>query len=214
MKQHAGVIVTVGREGDPEVIRGLLREKDRKAMAALQKVPGSPTQGARDDGPDDSAEHSGSGERRASECSDGLTKRLAAHRTVALQVMLSRNTGVALASLTHVLVQCVFGEAYQRGGSALQITPQPQSHVLQSVADDLKESAAWKVVEASRLACRERLPEQQRAWLGWLIALPQGELLDLLAFYAASTLNALPSSGAASEANVPAEAVALDMADW
>ena len=128
--------------------------------------------------------------------------------------MLSRNTAVALASLTNVLVQRDFGEAYQRDGSALQITAQLQGHALQSVADDLKESAAWKAVEASRLAWRERLPEQQKAWLGWLIALPQGELLDLLAFCAASTLNALPSSGAASEAKVLAEAVGLDMADW
>jgi ParB family chromosome partitioning protein len=213
-KQHAGAIVTVGREGDPEVIRGLLRETDRKAMAVLQKAPGGPTRGARDDDPVESAEHSGAAERRASECSDSLTKRLAAHRTVALQVMLSRNTAVALASLTHVLVQRVFGEAYRRDGSVLQITPQPQGHVLQSVADDLKESAAWKAVEASRLAWRDRLPEQQKDWLGWLIALPREELLDLLAFCAASTLNALPSTGAASEAKVLAEAVGLDMADW
>ena len=38
VKQHAGVIVTIGREGDAEVIRGLLRDTDRKALAASQKA--------------------------------------------------------------------------------------------------------------------------------------------------------------------------------
>ena len=40
------------------------------------------------------------------------------------------------------------------------------------------------------------------------------ELLDLLALCAALTLNALPSIGAASDANALAKAVGLDMADW
>ena len=46
-------------------------------------------------------------------------------------------------------------------------------------------------------------------WLGWLVALPQTELLDLLALCSASTLNALPNSGAASDANALAEAVGV-----
>ena len=152
--------------------------------------------------------------RRASDCSESLAKRLAAHRTVALQVMLSRNTPVALASLTRVFVQRVFGDEYRRVGAALQIAPQLPAHALQSVADDLKQGAAWQAVEAAKLAWKERLPQQPSAWFGWLIALPQGELLDLLAMCAALTLNAMPSAGAVGEANVLAEAVGLDLADW
>ena len=88
------------------------------------------------------------------------------------------------------------------------------AHALLSVADDLKESAAWQAVEVAKLAWRERLPEQPGAWFAWLIALPQPQLLDLLTLCAALTLNALPSTGAASDANALAEAVGLDMADW
>jgi ParB family chromosome partitioning protein len=33
-KAHAGVIVTIGRDGDVEVMRGLVRDEDRKAIAA------------------------------------------------------------------------------------------------------------------------------------------------------------------------------------
>ena len=213
-KAHAGAIITVNREGDAEVVRGLVREADRKALASAQKEAGRSTGSAADHSLDASASGSTTVERRTPDCSESLVKRLAAHRTLALQVMLSRNTAVALASLAHVFVQRVFGDEYRRAGSALQITPQLPAHALLSVADDLKESAAWQAVEAAKRAWKEQLPEQPSTWFAWLIALPQSELLDLLALCAALTLNALPSAGAANDANALAEAVGLDMADW
>ena len=44
--------------------------------------------------------------------------------------------------------------------------------------------------------------------------LPQAELLELVALCSALTVNALPSAGAAFDANALAAAVGLDMADW
>ena len=213
-KAHAGVIVTVGREGDAEVIRGLVRDADRKALVSSQKAAGKATQRAHSQPSDDVVSVAVATERKAAVCSDSLMRRLSAHRTVALQVMLARNTPVALAALAHVFVQRVFEDGYRRAGPALQITPQLSAHALQAVADDLKQSPAWEALEAAKLAWKERLPEQSSTWLAWLIALPQAELLDLLAFCTATTLNALPSSGAAGEANAVAAAVGLDMADW
>ena len=213
-KQHAGVIVTVGREGDAEVIRGLLRDADRKAWAASKKVTLRAEAASPDESPGDSAQPAGLVEHRVAKCSDSLMRRLAAHRTVALQVMLSRKSEVALAAVVHVFVQRAFGDEYRRAGSALQITPQLSAHALQAVADDLKQSAAWQALEAARVAWKERLPANAAEWFGWLVALPQTELLDLLALCSASTLNALPNTGAASDANALAEAVGLDMADW
>jgi ParB family chromosome partitioning protein len=214
VKQRAGVIVTVGREGDAEIIRGLLRDADRKALAASQKATLRAGADWPGELPGDPAQPGGLVAHRVAKCSDSLLRRLAAHRTVALQVMLSRKSGVALAAVVHVFVQRVFGDEYRRAGSALQITPQLSTHALQAVADDLKQSTAWQALEAARLAWKERLPRNAAEWFGWLVALPQTELLDLLALCAASTLNALPSCGAASDANTLAEAVGLDMADW
>lgn len=212
--RHSGVIVTVNREGDAEVIRGLVREADRKALASSQKSAAKATQPGHGGAPGDGTSSPVAIERKAAGCSDSLMRRLSAHRSVALQVMLARNTPVALAALAHVFVQRVFGDEHRRPGSALQITPQLSAHALQAVADDIKSSPAWEALEASKLAWKERLPEQPREWLGWLIALPQAEVLDLLALCAASTLNALPGTGAAGEANALVEAVGLDMADW
>ena len=156
---HAGAIVTVNREGDAEVIRGLVREVDRKALASAQKVIGRSTGDAADYVPEASESGVTIAERRTPDCSESLAKRLAAHRTVVLQVMLARNTPVALASLAHVLVQRAFADEYRRAGSAFQITTQLPAHTLLAVADDLKESAALQAVEAAKLTWKARLPE-------------------------------------------------------
>ncbi len=214
VKQHAGVIVTVGRDGNAEVIRGLLRDADRKALATSQKATLRAEAGTPDESHGDPAQSGGLVVARAATWSDSLLRRLAAHRTIALQVMLSRKSEVALAAVALVFVQRVFGDEYQHVGSALQITPQLSAHALQAVADDLEQSTAWQSLEAARLAWKERLPANAADWFGWLVGLPQPELLDLLALCAASTLNALPHTGAASDANALAEAVGLDMADW
>jgi ParB family chromosome partitioning protein len=207
VKAHAGALLTVDREGEAAVMRGLMRDADRKAVAVAFKAA-------------DEVEGQGldaievTPTNRPAQCSQSLAKRLAAHRTVALQVMLSRSTPVALAALAHLFVTRVFGETYGRGASALQIAPQLSAYALEAAADDIKDSRAWRALDASKQDWMARLPEQQDEWFAWLIDLPQGELLDLLALCAALTLNALPGSGSAADANAIAEALNLDMADW
>jgi len=213
-KAHAGTIVTVSREGDVEVIRGLVREGDRKALASARSAAGRATAGIALKPSRDAASAPPASEGRVAGCSESLAKRLAAHRTMALQVMLSRNTAVALASLANVFVQRAFGDEYRRAGSALQVSPQLSAYALEAVADDLKVSAAWQAIDAKKHAWKARLPEQSGAWLEWLVGLPQAELIDLLALCTALTLNTLPSTDAAADANALANAVGLDMADW
>ena len=216
-RAHAGVIVTIGRDGDAEVIRGLVRDEDRKAIAATFRQKGSTEHRGGDDTHDEdegSPSLQGAPERRSPGCSEALTKRLAAHRTMALQAMLARNTAVALASVVHVFVLRTFGADYPRETSVLQVSPQLSAFALEALADDLKAARAWKAVQQAREARHTRLPEDQGEWLGWLIGLPQAELIDLLALCGALTVNALPGAGAAGSANAIAVALGLDMADW
>lgn len=215
-KAHAGVIVTIGRDGDVEVMRGLVRDEDRKAIAAAVGAKGAKQHRDPGDAGDDEGAPSMSmaPERRVPGCSDALMKRLAAHRTMALQAMLTQNTAVALASVVHVFVLRTFGADYPREASALQVTPQLSAFALEAMADDLKASRAWQAVQQVKEAWRARLPEDQGEWLGWLIGLPQAELIDLLALCGAMTVNALPGAGAAGSANAIASALGLDMADW
>lgn len=228
----------MNREGDAEVIRGLLRPEDRRRAAAAQskaRTARSTRAGGVDADRDDAAcEQADASERHAghqsertpasvagdsatparAEFSEALARRLAAHRTLALQVVLSRNTAVALAALAHSLAQRVLGDEFCRTGTALQITAQAQSHVLTSAADDLKTSPAWLAWQTARDGWIERLPRDRSAWFGWMLELPQADLLELLAFCASATVNAMPSNGAALEANALSQGVDLDMADW
>ncbi|MBL8329800.1 MAG: chromosome partitioning protein ParB, partial [Rubrivivax sp.] len=216
-KAHAGVIVTIGRDGDVEVMRGLVRDEDRKAIAAAVGAKGAKEHrdpGDAGDNDEGTPSMSMAPERRTPGCSDALTKRLAAHRTMALQAMLAQNTAVALASVVHVFVLRTFGADYPREASALQVTPQLSAFALEAMADDLKTSRAWQAVQQAKEVWRARLPEDQGEWLGWLIGLPQTELVDLLALCGALTVNALPGAGAAGSANAIAAALGLDMADW
>lgn len=216
-RTHAGVIVTIGRDGDVEVMRGLVRDEDRKAIAAAVRSKGAKEHRDSDEAGDDDERApamSVAPERRAPGCSDALTKRLAAHRTMALQAMLAQNATVALASVVHVFVLRTFGADYPREASALQVTPQLSAFALEAMADDLKASRAWQAVQQPMDAWRARLPEDQGEWLGWLIGLPQAELINLLALCSALTVNALPGAGAVGSANAIASALGLDMADW
>lgn len=85
---------------------------------------------------------------------------------------------------------------------------------LEAMADDLKASRAWQAVHQAREAWRARLPEDQGEWLGWMIGLPQAELIDLIALCGPLTVNALPGAGAVGSANAIAAALGLEMADW
>jgi ParB family chromosome partitioning protein len=216
-KVRAGVIVTIGRDGDVEVMRGLVRDEDRKAIAAAVRTSGATDQRGPECTNDDtqhSALPSAALERRAPGCSEALTKRLAAHRTMALQAMLAQNAAVALASMVHSFVLRTFGADYPREASAMQVSPQLSAYALEAAADDLKTSRAWLEVQQAKEAWQARLPEHQGEWFGWLLDLSQAELIDLLALCSALTANALPTVGAAGSANAIAAALGLDMADW
>ena len=148
-------------------------------------------------------------------CSDALAKRLAAHRTAALQVELSRNTPVALAALTQILVHAVFLDGSRgRLSSAMQIVPELSAISLDAAADDLRGSCAALALDSAKENWKARLPSDPGDWFDWLVRLPQAELLDLLALCSALTVSAWPGSRAMASADVMANAVKLDMADW
>jgi ParB family transcriptional regulator, chromosome partitioning protein len=214
IKARAGVIVTISREGDTTIIRGLLREADRKALEASQrkarKAPVSCTDG---EATDTECERAAS-TRPTGDLSEALTRRLAAHRTAALQAVLAGNVQVALAALAGTLLRRVFADDYSHDRPAMQISVTPSAHALLSVADDVKGGKAFQAVEEAKARWRERLPEHRGEWFGWLVELPQSELLDLLVLCAALAVNTLPSVNAARDADAIARAVGLDMADW
>ena len=214
IKARAGVIVTINREGDTSIIRGLLREADRKALEASQRKARKETSPPADCEATDTEIERAEPTRPRGELSEALTRRLAAHRTAALQAVLAGNVQVALAALASTLLRRVFAEDYGFDRPAMQISATASAHALLSVADDVKCSRAFQAVEDANAKWRERLPEQRSEWFGWLVELPQGELLDLLGLCAALTINTLPAVNATRDADAIERVVGLDMADW
>ncbi len=208
-KVRAGVIVTVGRDGSTEIIRGLIRPEDRQATKAEVRSRTGRSH----------ATASGSHEPATTESaklrapfSETLLRRLAANRTAALQAVLARDAHAPLVALTHALALQVFERFGLDARSALQITARPPRHELLRAADDLPTGRAWADLEARRAVWLERLPLAEREWLAWLAALPQPELLDLLGLCSASL--ALVPTGLASAASGLERLVGLDMRQW
>lgn len=201
----AGAIVTVEHNGDIVVHRGLVRPQDRKALgkAAATHAP------RRDEAP--SGEQESEPARPA--LSEALTRKLTAHRTIALQRLLADNTQVALAALAHNLVQRVLGQ--HRTLTALEVQACGCADELARLSEGtIEQTRAWQELMQLRDAWGERVPGDPAHLLAWLIALPAGELCELLALCAALTVNAVASTPGTHAADELAAAVALDMADW
>src|SRR6202042_175892 len=103
-KAISGVIVTIDREGELDIIDGLVRPEDR---AAAKKKAKDAANGDADNAPP---------------CfSAKLIEDLTAHRTAALQAMLADNPKVALAAVVHAMALGVFYD--ERDASRRQIPP-------------------------------------------------------------------------------------------
>jgi ParB family chromosome partitioning protein len=209
-KAHAGVIVCIGRDGALEVVRGLIRQGDRRAVKSAGRSEPARKRAGVDKGEAVAEPRSTSDDDAP--YSETLLRRLAAHRTAALQAVLAQGTATALVALTHALALQVFERHGLEARSALQVHARPPRHDLLKVADDLPASRAWNALETRHAAWLERLPQAEGDWLAWLAALPQAELLDLLGLCAASL--ALVSAGPIRVAEGLERLAGLDMRQW
>lgn len=200
----AGAVVTVDHMGGVVVHRGLLREEQAKALRE---------QARQEEGGAGSNPDAGSDEPAKPGISEKLAKRLSAHRTAALQAEVARHPHVALVALVHRLALRVIVDSYGTGGSSVGISATPQDG-LGLHAPDMDEAPAAVGIRKVRQAWADRLPEDPDALFSELLALPQQELLSLLAVCVASTVSVLASPEEKVPAAALAQAVNLDMHDW
>jgi ParB family transcriptional regulator, chromosome partitioning protein len=203
MMAIAGAVVSLDHMGGVIVHRGLLREEQAKALRD-QEGEGRDTE-------HDTA-HSGAaaGERKRT-LSEKLVKRLSAHRTAALQAEVARHPHVALVAVVHRLALRVIHGAHY--GSPINITANPQDR-LEQYAPDVAEAAAAVGMRQVREAWAERLPNDPDALFAELLAMPQQELLSLLAVCVGFTVTAIASREDVAPAAALAQAVGLDMHAW
>lgn len=199
----AGAVVSLDHMGGVIVHRGLLREEQAKALRENERDG----HGA-DDDTERNSEAAAEGKLTISE---KLVKRLSAHRTAALQAEVARHPHVALVAVVHGLALRVIHDTHY--GSPINITANPQDR-LEQFAPDVAEAPAAVGMRQVREAWADRLPSDPDALFAELLALPQQELLSLLAVCVGFTVTAIASREDEAPAAALARAVGLDMHAW
>ena len=211
VKAAAGAIVTIDRNGEAVIHRGLLREAEAKALRTLEKLRqgfGNAEGEAENDVEGEAAE-----QPKAVNLSDRLAQRLSAHRTAALQIEMARHPQVALAALVHGMVQTVLQDGYGHDlPLGVRLTVQDR---LEGMAPDWPESPTAVALREMQQAWGGKLPEDSAELFATLLAMEQGELVKLLAVCVASTVDVVTLRATAHQPGAElAKAVGLDMAAW
>ncbi|KGA23300.1 chromosome partitioning protein ParB [Pectobacterium brasiliense] len=211
-KAAAGAIVTIDRNGEAVIHRGLLREAEAKALRTLERLrQGFGSEG--EAGNDDTGEEADDAPKPAA-MSDRLAQRLSAHRTAALQIEVARHPQVALAALVHGMVQTVLQGSHYGHDLPLGVKLTQQDR-LEGMAPDWPESPAAVALRALQQVAGEALPEDSAELFAALLAKPQDELVRLLAVFVASTVDVVTPRATQRQPGAElAQAVALEMAAW
>jgi len=200
----AGAIVTIGRDGKVEILRDLIRPEDKKRMVRERVAKASEVA--------DGSEVVG--DSAASPYSEKLTRNLTSHVTAALQLGLARHPHAALAALTHTLLRQVFDDERPDDSWSTQSVVKITHHsvAVDRHAPNIVGSPLQQELDKIKESWRARLPATN--WLDWLLSLPQEDVLQLLAFCVATSLDSITHKLPSTEAKTLAHAVSLDMADW
>lgn len=213
VKAAAGAIVTIDRDGQAVIHRGLLREAEAKALRTLERL----RQGfsGEDAGNDDEGEDGDSeGQAKTAAISDRLAQRLSAHRTAALQIEVARHPQVALAALVHGMARTVLQDGYHGRGLPLGVSLKVQDR-LEGTAPDWPESPAAVALRELQQVAGEALPQDSAELFTALLAKSQDELVRLLAVCVAVTVDVVtPRATRQQPGEALAQAVGLDMAAW
>ncbi|MDI3954803.1 ParB/RepB/Spo0J family partition protein [Pseudomonas aeruginosa] len=211
VKAAAGAIVTIDRNGQAVIHRGLMREAEAKALRTLERLLqgfGSEGEAGNDDeGEDDE-------QPKTAAMSDRLAQRLSAHRTAALQIEVARHPQAALAAVVHGMVQTVLQESHYGHDLPLGVSVKVQDR-LEGMAPDWPESPAAVALRELQQVAGVALPQDSAELFATLLAKPQDELVRLLALCVASTVDVVtPRTTLHQPGAELAQAVGLNMAAW
>jgi ParB family chromosome partitioning protein len=191
----AGALISVGRDGKVSIERDVLRPEDAQRFRASQrKVARTGTSAP-------PREHSAA-----------LVGRLTAHRTLALQAELVQQPMLGVIALTHRLVLDVFYS--NRSATNAPVRIDRQATALREYTQELSGCQAQLTLEAHRKSLEIGLPEDSDDLLAWLIEQSDSDLLSLLAYCAAVSVDGVQVDEGPSLLDGLARATRLDMRRW
>jgi ParB family chromosome partitioning protein len=196
----AGAVVYLDHDGELGVRRGFIAPEDAAAEEAE----------AEDADPE--APEAEEPDTAVSSLPHSLIESLTTHRTAAIAVALSQQHAVALAAVVHALaLRTFYGSS---GDSCLEMFSKRVSLKL------AEGSKARELLETASETWREHLPGNPDDLWAWCLEQSQDRLLDLLAFCAAVSVNAVqakvdrPGCERLLHAKALGEALDLEMTAW
>lgn len=213
-----GVVLSVTDWGLPKLHRALAKDLNppHGGDATDEPEPGT-VDGADDDSADDDKAGVTSAAVTASDparpaLSEKLVMNLSSHYTAGLQVAVARHPQVALAVTVHTMLLRLLSRYYS--DSSVRIRLERCS----LMAEQLKEDGSPANASLATMleSWLKRLPKGTQSIFAALVAMPQDELVQLLAVCAAHGVNAVTSQERHRRADSLqlADAVQLDMREW
>jgi ParB family transcriptional regulator, chromosome partitioning protein len=184
VKATAGVVVTIGYNGQTEIKRGLVRAQDRKA--ATTAAGGTEVKG-------------GKKVNVPGELSFAAVQRLQAEATGILQAEVAEQPRTALALLAaelagRALYECDYRESsHQR--QWVHIQREHSGRMPGNLRDIIPQSSAGKLFAESEKAWQERVPKKKAELRAWVLAQDAGTVESLLAFLVARELDLVDVTG-------------------
>ncbi len=192
-KAGAGVLMGVNSNGKLEIYRGLIKQQDSKANSTKDKPPvAKPAH------------------------SEALIRRLTAHRTAAMAAHMLEAPRLALDMLCTSLAESVLYEqpTYYSALSELHIRADSQLPMLQRQVDDLEFSKAWSLYDQRRAELRKSMPAKTDGLFQWMMEQPLQDVMEILCFCVASTLNTVTGDESSRPLAEVATALGLAVEDW
>ena len=206
---RAGCAIGLTHEGVLKVERGLVRpeevRREKKQARAAETVA------ARTEG----------GERIAeAPCPtlpDSLVEELTAQRTAALRVEVMGRPDLALAGVVHALALPVFYPYAYRAASCFDLRAYDVG--LSPRVAEAQTCPALQALDAAHEAWSQRLPGDSGEFWAWLTEQPQDTVMELLAFLASGSVNAVRQRHEGRPARLEhadqlAQSTGLDMTAW
>ncbi|ABB75754.1 ParB/RepB/Spo0J family partition protein [Nitrosospira multiformis] len=216
----AGAIATVDHEGKLRIERGLIRKEDMRKQPKESKESKEPRESREQNEPGESGEREaaaieGAGGEKPVH-SEKLTRMLTVHRTAAVQAAMTNRPEVALAALVHRMAVQIFSND-SASNPVLQISIEETR--VKPDAEGIEQSKAATALAKKRRQWQKRIDAAGRGGMtlfGWLLEQSQQDLLDLLAFCTAVSVNTVSERESTPPQDVTAlmTALNLDMADW
>ena len=209
---RAGVFVSLDRNGELFIERGLVRPEDEAPVTAT--LAGAAGEQDETSGPPPTAQRTAirmgvdadpedSDDDTIKPLPDRLMTELTAYRTLALRDALATTPHVALTLLLHALCCDLFGHSLSSG--CLQVSVRDVSFPVQ--APDLKDSAPAHAITERRAAWKADMPEDEEALWDWIAALNDANRMALLAHCVSHGINALYEKADRTGAGVSASGV-------